>query len=426
MASGITSRPRLGSWLGSSRLLPSTPTAVWTGPPDGEGVRALRQKLVRVIGGVALASALVVGASACSSSDDDASGSGDKCGLKIAFFGALTGDAANLGINMKNGAKLAVEQYNAKNPDCKVELVEKDSQGDEKQAAGLAREVVKDKKIVGVVGPAFSGETEASGPIWEEAQMPIVSPSATRPSLGTKGWKTFHRALANDDAQGPAAANYIKNVLKAQKAYVIDDQSAYGAGLADVVKASLGPVLAGSDKVERNVTKDFSPIITKIRASGATAVFFGGYYQEAGLLAKQMRSQGVTATLVAGDGVNDPGFVQTAGKESAEGSVLTCPCSPAAKAEGSFVTDYKTKWGQDAGTYSDVAFDVANIYIEGIKAGNTTKAKMMEYLKGVNYKGVANTYKFTDKGELDPSFLKVWAFKVVGGAVTADQEIKAQ
>ncbi|MET8907101.1 branched-chain amino acid ABC transporter substrate-binding protein [Micromonospora sp. NPDC004551] len=387
----------------------------------------MRQKLVRVIGGVALAGALVVGASGCSSSGDGGgSGSDSKCGLKIAFFGALTGDAANLGINIKNGAKLAVEQYNEKHADCKVDLVEKDSQGDEKQAAGLAREVVKDNKIIGVIGPAFSGETEASGPIWEEAKLPIVSPSATRPSLSTKGWTTFHRALANDDAQGPAAASYIKDVLKAQKAYVIDDQTAYGAGLADVVKQNLGSVVAGSDKVERNVTKDFSQIITKIKASGATAVFYGGYYQEAGLLAKQMKGQGVQATLVAGDGVNDPGFITTAGKENAEGSVLTCPCSPASAAKGSFVTDYKTKWGQDAGTYSDIAFDVANIFIKGIEAGNTNKAKMNEYLKSVNYEGIANTYKFTDKGELDPSFLKVWAFTVKGGAVTPDQEIKKQ
>lgn len=386
----------------------------------------MRQKLVRVVGGLALASALVVGATACGSGNSGGSAAGDKCGLKIAFFGALTGDAANLGINIKNGAKLAVEQYNEKNASCKVELVEKDSQGDEKQAPGLAREVVKDSKVVGVIGPAFSGETEASGPIWEEAKLPIISPSATRPSLGDKGWKTFHRALANDNAQGPAAGNYIKNVLKAQKAYVVDDQSAYGSGLADIVKNTLGPVVAGSDKVERNVTKDFSAVITKIKASGATAVFYGGYYQEAGLLVKQMRAQGVKATLVAGDGVNDPGYIQTAGTANAEGSILTCPCSPASEAKGSFVTDYKAKWSQDAGTYSDIAFDIANIYLQGIQAGDTTKAKMLDYINGVNYTGIANTYKFTDKGELDPSLYKVWAFKVTGGAVKPDQAVQAQ
>ncbi|HZN18302.1 MAG TPA: branched-chain amino acid ABC transporter substrate-binding protein [Micromonosporaceae bacterium] len=382
----------------------------------------MRQRIVRAIGGAALAVALVAGAAACGGDDDGgAGGDGDKCGLKIAFFGALTGDAANLGINIKNGSKLAVEQYNEKNPDCKVELMEKDSQGDEKQAPGLARGLVGDAKLVGVVGPAFSGETEAAAPIFQEAGVPIVTPSATRPSLGTKGWAVFHRAVANDDSQGPAAAAYIKNVLKAQKVFVLDDQSAYGTGLADVVKSSLGSLVVDSDKVQRNVTKDFTPVITKLKTSGATAVFYGGYYQEAGLLIKQMRQQGSTAVLVGGDGVKDPGYVSTAGKENAEGTRMTCPCAPTTAAKGTFVTDYKAKWNQDAGTYSDVAYDVANIFLEGIKAGNTTKAKMQEYLKTVSYTGIANTYKFTDKGELDASLFIVWVFKVEGGEVVPDQ-----
>ncbi|SCL61475.1 amino acid/amide ABC transporter substrate-binding protein, HAAT family (TC 3.A.1.4.-) [Micromonospora eburnea] len=381
---------------------------------------------MRVIGGVALAGALVVGMSACSSSDGGGSGSDSKCGLKITFFGALTGDAANLGINIKDGAKLAVEQYNEKHADCKVELVEKDSQGDEKQAAGLAREVVKDSKVVGVIGPAFSGETEASGPIWEEAKLPIISPSATRTSLGDKGWKIFHRGLGNDASQGPAAAAYIKDVLKAEKVYVIDDQSAYGAGLADAVRGALGAAKVGDDKVDRNVTKDFNPVITKIKASGATAVFYGGYYQEAGLLVKQMRAAGVTATLVAADGVKDPAYIETAGKEQAEGTILTCPCQPASEAKGNFAESYKAKWGQEAGTYSDIAFDIAGIFLKGIDEGNTTKEKMLNYVNGVTYEGVANTYKFTDKGELDPQYLKIWAYKVSGGEIVADQEIKTQ
>jgi branched-chain amino acid transport system substrate-binding protein len=386
-----------------------------------EGLEAVRQRLVRMMGGAVLAGVLLAVAACSGGGGDGGGGANDKCGLKLAFFGALTGDAANLGMNVRNGAKLALDQYNDKHADCKVELIEKDSQGDEKQAPGLARQLVGEAKLVGVIGPVFSGETEASAPIFQEAKLPLVTPSATRPSLGTHNWSVFHRAVANDDAQGPAAAHYLKSVLNAQKVFVVDDQSAYGAGLADVVKSTLGGLVAGSDKVQRNITKDFSPVIGKIRTSGAAAVFYGGYYQEAGLLVKQMRQQGVTATLVAGDGVNDPGFVQTAGSAEAEGTILTCPCAPAAEAKGSFVADYKAKWNKDVGTYSDVAYDVANIFLKGIDAGNTSKAAMAEYLKGVNYQGVANTYKFTDKGELDPALYIVWAFKVKDGSVVPDQ-----
>ncbi|MFC7548532.1 branched-chain amino acid ABC transporter substrate-binding protein [Plantactinospora sp. GCM10030261] len=386
----------------------------------------MRQKLVRVVGGLALASALVVGAAGCGGGDEGGSASGDKCGLKLAFFGALTGDAANLGINIKNGAKLAVEEYNEKNADCKVELLEKDSQGDEKQAVGLAREIVKDTKIIGVIGPAFSGETEAAAPVWEEAQLPMISPSATRTDLSTKGWKMFHRGLGNDASQGPAAAAYIKDTLKAQKVYVIDDQSAYGAGLSKNVVDSLGPLKVGEDKVERNVTKDFNPVITKIKSSGADAVFYGGYYQEASILVKQMRAAGVTATMVAADGVKDPGYVEAAGNENAEGTILTCPCAPTTEAKGNFAENYKKKWGQDSGTYSDIAYDIAGIFLKGLDEGNTSKDKMLEFINGVTYEGVANTYKFTDVGELDPQYLKIWAYKVANGEIASDQEIKTQ
>ncbi len=341
-------------------------------------------------------------------------------GMEI-HLGALTGDAANLGINMKNGAKLAVDQYNDKHKDCTAELKEFDSQGDEKQAPGLARQLIQDKKIIGVIGPAFSGESVAADPIFNEAAVTTITPSATRPSLSANSWKVFHRAVANDDSQGPAAANYIKKVLNAQKVFVIDDQSAYGAGLADNVKKTLGSLVVDTDKVTRNVTKDFAGSITKIQSSGATVVFFGGYYQEAGLLLKQMRAKGVTATLVAGDGVADKGLVDTAGKEASEGVIVTCPCAPATAAKGSFLTDYKTKWGQDAGTYSDVAFDVANIFLQGIEKGNTTNEKMLSYVNGVQYQGIANTYKFTDKGELDPSLFIVWTFKFKNGEQVPDQ-----
>jgi branched-chain amino acid transport system substrate-binding protein len=386
----------------------------------------VRQRLVQVLGGAALAASLTAGMAACGGNDNNAgsgSGNGDKCGLKIAYFGALTGSAANLGINIKNGAKLAVEQYNDKNKDCTVELKEYDSEGSPDKAPGLARQLVTDKKIIGIIGPAFSGESEAANPIFNEAGVTVVTPSATRPSLSTKGWKVFHRAVANDDSQGPAAGNYIKSVLKAEKVYVVDDGSAYGTGLADAVKGVLGGAVIGTDKVGADGKQtDFSATVTKVSSSGATALFYGGYYQNAGLLRKQLTEKGWTGTMIAGDGVNDPGFVKAAGNAAAAGTILTCPCAPAAQAKGSFVADYKAKWSQDPGTYSDVSFDVANIYLEGIKAGNTTNAKMLEYINGVNYTGVANTYKFTDKGELDPTLFIVWAFKVdQAGAVVPDQ-----
>jgi branched-chain amino acid transport system substrate-binding protein len=392
-----------------------------------EGFGALRQGLARVIGGASIL-LLAAGAAACNSTskNNNSSSGGKNCGFELAYFGALTGSSANLGVNIEQGAELAVIQYNAKNGANCITLKKFDSQGDPAVAPGVARQLVADTKIIGIIGPPFSGESEAANPIFNDAGIPLITPSATRVSLNSHGWKVFHRAVANDDAQGPAAANYIKNVLKAQKVFVADDQSAYGAGLADAVKSTLGSAVVGTDKTSadgKQPGNDFSGTVQKVVASGATAFFYGGYYQNAGLLRKQLTAAGWTGTQIGGDGVNDPGFAVAAGNAAAAGSIVTCPCSPASKAGGTFVADYQKQWNVAAGTYSDVAFDAANIFLQGIDAGNTTPAKLLEYVNGVNYKGIANTYKFTSNGELDPSLIKVWAFKFgADGTVTPDQE----
>jgi branched-chain amino acid transport system substrate-binding protein len=386
----------------------------------------LRQKLVRAVGAAAIAAFMMGGAAACKADSGDSGGTtgGATCDLKIGFFGALTGDAAGLGIHMRNGTKMAIDQYNKANAACQVKLEEYDSQGDPAKAPALAKQAVSDTKVVAIIGPAFSGESEVADPIFEAAGLPTISPSATRPSLSTKGWKTFHRGVGNDESQGPAAGRYIKNVLKAEKVYVIDDQSAYGAGLADEVKKVLGTSVVGDDKVQVKQT-DFSAAATAVNGKGATALFYGGYYTEAGLLLKQLKAAGWKGTMIAGDGVNDANFVKVAGQAAAEGTILTCPCAPATAAKGTFVTDYKAAFSADPGTYADVSYDITNITLEGIKAGKTARADLNTFISGYNKAGAATgvTYKFEATGELDPTQVIVWAFKVKAGAVVPDVEI---
>jgi branched-chain amino acid transport system substrate-binding protein len=357
-------------------------------------------------------------------SDTDAGdGGGDKkkCDLKIGMFGALTGDAANLGQAIKKGMQLAIDQHNEKNADCKVKLQEYDSQGDPAQAPGLAKQAVDDKAVVGIVGPAFSGESKAADPLFNEAGLVTISPSATNPALAENGWKTFFRVLGNDNSQGPAAAKYIKDVLKAEKVAVVDDASEYGKGLADIVKKDLGAGVVTTDTVQQKQT-DFSPTVTKIRSSGATAVFFGGYYAEAGLLRKQMAEAGVKATLVVGDGVKDEGFITAAGEKAAEGSIITCPCLPPDKAGGTFYADFKKANNEEPGTYGAEGFDAAKILLDGIAEGKTSREDMLAFVKAYDKAGVTKQLKFSDKGE--PSEVSVWAYKVEGGKIVPDQEVK--
>jgi branched-chain amino acid transport system substrate-binding protein len=378
-----------------------------------------------------IAAAALFGLSACggTTNNDSSSGSGGSggsggsaaCDLKIGFLGALTGPAAGLGVNIEKGVELAVDQYNEKNPDCQVKLVKYDSQGDATQAGPLARKAVSDPKVIGVVGPAFSGESEAVDPTFAQGGLPTITASATATDLSTKHWATFFRNLGNDASQGPAAAAYIKDTMKAKKVFVMDDATPYGKGLADTVKSKVGPAVVGTDEVQTGQT-DFSASVTKVTSSGADTLFYGGYYPEAGPLIKQLRNAGWKGTMVVGDGVKDPGYIKAAGKAAAEGTILTCPCLPPQLAPKAFFTDYKAKFHVDPGTYGPEAYDAANVFLNGIKSGIKTRPDMLNYVKSYNAKGISKQVSFTSTGETKD--IHIYAYKVANGQIVPVKEIK--
>jgi branched-chain amino acid transport system substrate-binding protein len=366
--------------------------------------------------------ALALGACGTTGGDSAApaasGGAAAACDLKIGMFGALTGPNANLGIYIQNGVNLALDDYNKANPNCKVALENYDSQGDPTQAPALAKKAIDDKKIVGIVGPAFSGESKAADPAFAEAGLVHITPSATATKLSTNGWKTFFRALGNDNTQGPAAAKYIKDTVKATKVFVIDDASEYGKGLADIVRTDLASAVVGNDTVQVKQT-DFGASVTKVTASGADALFFGGYDPEAAPLIKQLRDAGWKGTFVVADGVKDQSFIDNA-KDAAEGTIITCPCVPADVAPA-FQTAYKAKYNEDPNTYSGEGYDSAKILLDGIKAGKTRET-MLDFVKAYDQPGVTKQLKFDDKGEVKD--VKVFAYKVEGGKIVSIGEIK--
>src|SRR6516165_2188030 len=292
---------------------------------------------------------LAVGATiiaACSSSSKGSSSSAaaanSKCSATIGFFGALTGSAAALGISERDGMKLAISQFEAANPSCKVTEVDFDSQGDPAQAPALAQKAISNSSLIAILGPAFSGESKAADPIFEQAGLPNMTISATNPSLGKNGWKFWHRSVGTDNSQGPAAAQYLAKVLKVKKAAVLDDGSEYGKGIADIVRSTLktdGVTVTDSESINPQGT-DFSSTVNNIKATPPEAVFFGGYYQAGGVLAKQLKDGGVNATFMGPDGVEDPGFVKAAGA-AAEGAILLAPGTPSDKLPGSFPSAYQ-------------------------------------------------------------------------------------
>jgi branched-chain amino acid transport system substrate-binding protein len=350
---------------------------------------------------------------------DAANPAGDgkaKCsGETIAYVGAESGANAQLGINIYNGIQLAINLHNAANSACQVAFKKFDTGGDPAQAPGVVTQVVSDKSIIGVVGLPFSGESKATGGIFQTAGLVHITPSATNPKLTTNGWTTFFRALGNDAVQGPAAAKFMTTKLKAKKVCVVQDDSDYGIGLADATNGALGSAAdaACSDKVTTG-QKDFSSTVSKIIQAKPDAVFYSGYYAEGAPFDQQLVNKGYNGVFVGPDGVKDPAFIQQAGSASSNG-YFTCPCVP-----GELIPDFASKYatvsgGAAPGTYSLEGYDSATVLLKGIDSGITDRPGLLNYVKNYNGSGLSKHLQWTSTGELAAS--TVYGYKVQNGKI---------
>ncbi|TDD77865.1 branched-chain amino acid ABC transporter substrate-binding protein [Actinomadura darangshiensis] len=358
---------------------------------------------MRITGAVAVSAVLALGAVACGDSDDGGSGGGNE--VTLGFMGDLTGENSGLVIPPKQGAQLAIEQYNATNPKTKIKLKTYDSQGKPEQATSLALGAVKQDKIAGLIGPAFSGESQSVGPILEEAKIPSVSPSATNITLAEKGWKYWHRVVADDAAQSAGVGTFATN-SGMKKVFLVSDNQDYGKGLADAIEKAVKAKGAQtqSDAVDDKGT-DYSSTVNKINQFKPDLVYFGGYYAVAGRLFKQLREGGYKGKMMSGDGSLASGLIEGTGKENAQGALLSCGClidptgktNPKAK---KFSDDYKAKFGSEVAIYSTEGFDAATAFIEAVKAGKTEPEDINTYLKTIDVQGVGKKIKFAENGEL--------------------------
>ena len=327
--------------------------------------------------------------------------------VAIAMAGALNGPDAALGINIKNGVQLAIDKHNAANPGCQIELKPFDTEGDPQKATAIAPQIVDDASIVGLVGPAFSGETKATGGVFDQAGLVSVTASATNVTLSEQGWKTFFRGLANDGVQGPSVANYMKNTIGDKKVCVVDDSTDYGSGLAKAVRDTLGSLADQACNISvKKGDKDFSAAVTQIKEQSPDSVFFSGYYAEAAPFVQQLRDGGFTGKFVSADGTKDPEFVKQAGNASKD-AVLSCPCGPASAA---FADEYTKKFNQAPGTYSTEGYDLGTILAKGISSGATTRDALLEFVRSYDGQGVARKYQWNDTGELTTTL--IWIYKV--------------
>lgn len=377
----------------------------------------MNKKIQRTLA-VASAATLIFGVSAVSSA-----GAAQKT-VYLAFQAPLTGANALTGQDELTGAKFALSEYNATNPDVKVELVLADDQGDATIAGSVAPGIASNKKIIGLIGPAYSGATQASLPAYKAGGLPLISMSATRVSLTDKkapvnGFPIFKRVVANDKFQGPALVRYATKGITSPKVYLVDDLSAYGAGLADYSKKTITAAMtAGKDSVPVN-TSDYTSVVAKVKASGANVVIYCGYAPDAAKFVKALRDGGYTGVFASGDGTLKADFPVNAGKAAAEGARLTAADVPFENlATAAQMAAYTKLTGiKSPGTYVTSTYNATNIFLSCIKQGSLTRPGMQNCITNGTFKGIAgDTIKFDRYGDIIGG-AAVGAFTIKDGKV---------
>jgi branched-chain amino acid transport system substrate-binding protein len=343
--------------------------------------------------------------------------------VKIGTVSPLSGSGAHQGKDIENGARMAIDELNAKGTPVggkkvKWVLQPEDDGADPKMGTAAAQKLV-DAGAVAVVGHLNSGTTVPASKIYNSAGIPQISPAATTPLYTRQGYKTAFRVVANDGLVGRTLATYSIKTLHATKIAVIDDRTAFGQGLADEfvkgVKAA-----GGAEVVSRQFTNDkatdFNAILTQIRARKPDVVFYGGMDAVAGPLLKQMKALGMGAKLVSGDGICSEKLPQLAGDALGNDHVLcvvaggvTGPEEAAAKAFGE---RYRQRYKMELQTYAPYAYDAVMVFAQAMQqAGSSDPAKFLPALAKVKHQGVTGTIAFDPHGDLLNAALTLYTYR---------------
>jgi branched-chain amino acid transport system substrate-binding protein len=331
--------------------------------------------------------------------------------VKIGHVGPTSGAIAHLGKDNENGARLAIEELNAAGvmidgKKVTLELIAEDDAADPKQGTAVAQKLV-DSKVSGVVGHLNSGTTIPASKIYSDAGIPQVSPSATNPKYTRQGFKTTFRVVADDTQLGGTLGKYAVGTLKGKSIAVIDDRTAYGQGVAEefakAVEAAGGKVVAKEFTTDK--ATDFNSILTTIKGKKPDVVFFGGMDAVAGPMLKQMKSLGIKAKFMGGDGICSSELVKLGGDAIADDQVF---CAEAGGVEGEakagmeeFKTKFKAKFNADVQVYAPYVYDSVKLMVAAmVKAGSSDPAKYLPELAKTDYKGVTGPIMFDEKGDI--------------------------
>jgi branched-chain amino acid transport system substrate-binding protein len=292
--------------------------------------------------------------------------------VKIGMGAPMTGDNAAFGTDISQAAALALRDA-GEVEGFSFELVAEDDGGTPEGGAAVANRLASDETVVAVAGHIFSGATAAAIPIYEEAGIPMMSPSATNPDLTAQGSRVFNRLVFTDAAQGQFAADYLYNTLGVTNVAVLHDGSAYGQGLAEVVEdefAALGGTVAIFQGIETG-QGEYNAVLADIASLAPEAIYFGGYTGDAVVLVNGMQTQGLQDAIFFGaDGIWGVDFLERTG-ENGEGVYAASLVPPATDARIAFDEAYLAEYGIEAGklsAYTYTGYDSGAVLAEAVKS----------------------------------------------------------
>ncbi len=356
----------------------------------------------------AIGTALLIGAGLTASAQS-------KGTIKIASQTPLSGGQSVLGEAIKNGVTMAIQNEGKLITSYGFKLVyqPEDDQATPNVGVANANRLINDQDVLGIVGHLNSGVAIPSSEVYAKVSLAAVSPANTNLKVTSRKStvNVMSRVCGRDDVQGPVGADYVVNVLKAKKIYILSDKTAYGDGIAASFSArakQLGVTVALETGQETKDT-DFSAIVNKAKADKPDAIYYGAIYDTAAPLLKQLRQAGLNMPLVGGDGFDGSDLQKIAGADSMKNVYFTTTSAPVSvlPAAQKFAAAYKAKFNKSPEGYSAYGYDAARVVIRGIaaaiKAGGgakPTREAVAKAIRGVSFSGITGKIEFNSRGDL--------------------------
>ncbi len=343
------------------------------------------------------------------------SGFAAQADILIATAGPMTGEYAAFGVQMKAGATQAVADINKAGGllGQQVRLEVGDDACDPRQAVSVANKLASDG-VKMVAGHYCSGSSIPASKVYADEGILEISPASTNPDYTDKGsWNTF-RVCGRDDQQGKVAGAYLAAHYKNDKIAILDDNSAYGKGLADQTRLALNAAGVKEILDEHYVAgeKDYSALVSRLKQAGVQVVYLGGYHTEAGLIARQAKEQGLNVQIISGDALATNEFASIAGP-AGDGFMFTFPPDPRLNPAAAEVVNEFKATGYDPEGYTLYTYAAVQIWAEAVKkAGTVDPQKVAATLKADGpWKGVTGEVSFDKKGDITEPAYVFYAWK---------------